>query len=60
MEFIDTVNNRHSIRDFKSQPIAKEDLEKIVETTGKAPSWANVQPWKVVIATGDSLEKKRM
>lgn len=23
--------------DFKSQPIAKEELEKIVETTGKAP-----------------------
>lgn len=36
MEFIDTVNNRHSVRDFKSQPIAKEELEKIVETAGKA------------------------
>lgn len=59
MEFIDTVNNRHSIRDFKDQTIKKEDLEKIVETAGKAPSWANVQPWKVVIATGDSLEKIR-
>lgn len=59
MEFIDTVNNRHSIRDFKSQPIAEEELEKIVETAGKAPSWANVQPWKVVIATGESLEKVR-
>lgn len=59
MEFINTVNNLHSVRDFKSQPIAKEDLEKIVETAGKAPSWANTQPWKVVIATGDSLEKIR-
>lgn len=57
MEFIDTVNNRHSIRDFKSQPVAEEDIKKIVETAGKAPSWANTQPWKVVVATGSSLEK---
>lgn len=59
MEFIETVNNRHSIRDFKNQPVKKEDLERIIETAGKAPSWANVQPWKVVIATGESLEKIR-
>lgn len=59
MKFIDTVNNRHSVRDFDNKPIKKEDLEKIIETAGKAPSWANVQPWKVVIATGKSLEEIR-
>lgn len=59
MQFIDTVNNRHSVRDFKNQPVKKEDLKKIIETAGKAPSWANVQPWKVVIATGESLEMIR-
>lgn len=59
MEFINTVNERHAVRDFSNKPIKKEDLEKIVFTAGKAPSWANVQPWRVVIATGDSLEKIR-
>lgn len=59
MEFIDTVNNRHSVRDFSDRPVSREDLRKIVETAGKAPSWANVQPWKVVIATGKSLEAIR-
>lgn len=59
MDFIKTVNNRHSVRDFSDKPIRKEDLEKIVTIAGKAPSWANVQPWKVVIATGKSLEEIR-
>ena len=59
MEFIDTVNNRHSIRDFSNKKINNEDLKKIIATAAKAPSWANVQPWKVVIATGDSLEEIR-
>lgn len=59
MEFFDVVNNRHSVRDFSEQPVKKADLEKIIETAGKTPSWANVQPWKVVIATGNSLAKIR-
>lgn len=59
MEFIETVNNRHSVRNFSKKPVSRQDLEEIVRTAGKAPSWANDQPWKVVIATGKSLEKIR-
>jgi nitroreductase len=59
MEFLDTVNNRHSVRDFSDNPVKRQDLEEIIETVGKAPSWANDQPWKVVIATGKSLEEIR-
>lgn len=59
MNFIKTVNDRHSVRDFSNKPIKKEDLEKIVAIAGRASSWANVQPWKVVVATGKSLEEIR-
>jgi nitroreductase len=59
LEFLETVNNRHSVRNFSDKPVPRQDLEDIVKTAGKAPSWANDQPWKVVIATGKSLEKIR-
>jgi nitroreductase len=55
MEFLETVNNRHSVRDFSDRLVKRADLEDIVQTAGKAPSWANDQPWKVVIATGQTL-----
>lgn len=57
MEFEEILNNRHSIRDFTNQTINSKDLETIVTAAGKTPSWANDQIWKVVIATGSSLNK---
>ncbi len=57
MEFKDAVLNRHSTRDFSDKPIDIADLKKIVELAKMTPSWANDQIWRVVIATGDSLDK---
>lgn len=59
MEFKDTVKKRRSIRDFSDRPVSKEDLTTLINLAKKAPSWANSQTWKVVIATGKTLEKIR-
>lgn len=57
MKFKDTLNYRQSIRIFKNKSIPKKDLREIVQLAGKAPSWTNSQPWRVHIATGDTLKK---
>ncbi len=57
MEFNDVVNKRHSVRNFKSDEIPVEILEKIVRTAERAPSWENSQPWNVYIATGETLKR---
>lgn len=57
MEFKDAVLNRHSVRDFSDQPVSQKDLIEIVNTAKHSPSWANDQVWKVVIATGNSLNQ---
>lgn len=59
MDFLETVKNRHSVRDFSDRPVSREDLISIINTAKMAPSWANSQTWKVVIATGDTLDKIR-
>ncbi|MBU5242006.1 nitroreductase [Lactococcus lactis] len=57
MEFSTTLNNRISIRDFKDKQISKEILKTIVSDAQQAPSWANSQPWRVYIATGDTMKE---
>lgn len=57
MEFKDTLNYRQSIRIFKDKTIPKDDLRDIIRLAEKAPSWTNSQPWRVHIATGESLQK---
>ncbi len=59
MEFSKILEKRVSIRDFKEDAIAVEDLKAIVSEAKMAPSWANTQPWKVYIATGETMSAIR-
>lgn len=46
------ITSRRSIRAFLSTPVAREDIEKILEVAARAPSGTNIQPWKVYVLTG--------
>ncbi len=57
MEFTKVVNERHSSRRFMDKPISETTLREIIKEAQRAPSWANAQPWQVIIATGDTLQE---
>ena len=40
---------RKSIRAFRPEPLPREALERILGAAQRAPSWCNVQPWRVVV-----------
>ncbi|KXT68254.1 Oxygen-insensitive NAD(P)H nitroreductase [Streptococcus gordonii] len=56
MQFKELTNARISIRDFQEKPVDKDLLTEIVSDAQQAPSWANSQPWKVYIATGETMK----
>lgn len=43
------LDRRKSVRGYKSQPVARERLEALFATAQRAPSWCNIQPWRVVV-----------
>ncbi len=55
MEFRDTVLQRASVRQFKSDPVPVEDIKKMVEMALHAPSVNNSQPWKFIAVTNKDL-----
>lgn len=55
MNFKEIIQARRSIRYFNGQPIPRDTLIEIIEEAQRTPSWANSQPWKVYIATGQTL-----
>jgi nitroreductase len=59
MQVIDALKQRYTARSFKSEPLNRTTLEKILEAALKAPSWANTQPWEIHIAAGESLNRLR-
>lgn len=40
---------RKSIRAFRPEPVARDVLDRIFAAAQRAPSWCNVQPWRVAI-----------
>lgn len=48
---LDFIYKRHSVRQFKDQPVPKEDITKILEAAIHAPSGKNMQNWHFVVIT---------
>ncbi len=48
------LSGRRSIRSFQERPIAREDLERILEAATWAPSADNLQPWRFAVLQGQS------
>ncbi|MBI2954707.1 MAG: nitroreductase [Chloroflexi bacterium] len=59
MDVIDALNSRQSVRAFKSNPVSKEKLLKIMTAANRAPSWADTQPWEIFVAGGETLSRLR-
>lgn len=51
------ITSRRSIRAFLPQPVAREDIEAILDVAARAPSGTNTQPWKVYVLTGATKQK---
>lgn len=51
MELTDVINKRCSIRRFKSTPVEKAKIDKILASGMRAPSWGNTQPWRFIVLT---------
>jgi nitroreductase len=50
------ITSRRSTRAFLPTPVAREDIEAILEVAARAPSGTNTQPWKVYVLTGSAKE----
>ncbi|HJV52049.1 MAG TPA: nitroreductase [Noviherbaspirillum sp.] len=51
------ITSRRSIRAFLPAPVAREDVEAILEVAARAPSGTNTQPWKVYVLSGAAKER---
>lgn len=51
------ITSRRSTRAFLPTPVAREDIEAILEVAARAPSGTNTQPWKVYVLTGAARQR---
>jgi nitroreductase len=58
MDFEQVVRKRRMVRNFKSDPIPEEDLNKIMELSLHAPSAGFSQGWSYVVVRDENLRKE--
>lgn len=49
------ITGRRSIRAFLPTPVERDTIERILQAAARAPSGSNIQPWQVVVLTGEAL-----
>lgn len=53
------LRQRHSCRAFEPDPVPGSLIETMLETAQRTASWCNVQPWQVIVTTGEGTERFR-
>ena len=51
------ITSRRSVRAFLNRPVPRETVSEILRVAARAPSGTNMQPWKVYVATGETLDR---
>jgi hypothetical protein len=57
MDVKTAMEARRSVRAFLSTPVPDATLNAIFERAQRAPSWCNIQPWRVWLATGPKRDE---
>jgi nitroreductase len=49
MDVFEAVAARRSVRGFSPRPVPRETLARVFAAAQRAPSWCNIQPWRVAV-----------
>ena len=56
MDVLSALDGRQSIRGFRPDEVPRELLEEVFLAAQRAPSWCNIQPWRVWLMSGTARQ----
>lgn len=57
MDALEAIKTRRSVRKFAEKEVEENKLTELLEAVQAAPSWANMQCWKMVVVTDQEKRK---
>lgn len=58
MDAIEALKTRRSVRDYKTDPVAREVLEEIIDCGRLAATARNEQPWEFVVVSDAAMRRR--
>jgi len=56
MDTLEAIRTRRSVRKFSAKPVEPEKLQSVLEAVQQAPSWANMQCWRLIVVTDPAVK----
>lgn len=53
------LRSRKSVRAFQPNPLSTEEIDALFRVAQLAPSWCNIQPWRLTLTRGSATESIR-
>ena len=57
MDALEAIAKRRSVRKYKTTPVPRELIEKVIDAGRRAPTAMNVQPWEFVVVTDQAMRE---
>lgn len=58
LAFLHKMQQRHTVRDYTTRPVARAVIENCIRTAGTAPSGANHQPWHFTAISNPEMKQR--
>jgi len=58
MDTLEAIRTRRSVRKFSDKPVEDEKLQTVLEAVQAAPSWSNMQCWRMVVVKSAETRAK--
>ncbi len=58
MDLLEAIRTRRSIRKYAGTPVEDDKLRSVLEAVRMAPSWANMQCWRLVVVTDKAVKER--
>lgn len=57
MDILEAIKQRRSTRAFLDKPVERQTLEKLLSLATQAPSAINMQPWELIVVSGEERQR---
>jgi nitroreductase len=57
MEILEAIRSRRAVRQYRPDPVKKEDIHTILDAANWAPSGMNRQPWEFIVVTKGKIRE---
>jgi nitroreductase len=58
LDALEATHKRRSVRNYRSTPLSKEIIEKLIDAGRLAVSAVNIQPWEFIAVTRQETRRK--